>query len=59
MVRILAYFARGRGFDSRTTQTFVCINISVYIGSERFICIVYIIRYLESITQAFQELTLV
>jgi hypothetical protein len=40
MVRILAYYARGRGFDSRTVQIFVCINMSVCIGSGRFLCIV-------------------
>jgi hypothetical protein len=27
MVRILGYCARGRGLDSRTVQTFVCMNI--------------------------------
>jgi hypothetical protein len=44
MVRLLAYCARGdlltRGFDSRTVQTFVCLNMSVCIGSGRFLCIV-------------------
>jgi hypothetical protein len=29
VVGILAYYARGRGFDSRTAQTFVCMNKSV------------------------------
>jgi hypothetical protein len=29
---ILAYYARGRGFDSRKVQTFVCMNMSVCIG---------------------------
>jgi hypothetical protein len=29
---ILAYYARGRGFNSRTVQTFVCMNMSVCIG---------------------------
>jgi hypothetical protein len=33
VVRILAYYARGRGFDSRTVQTFVCMNMSVCIRS--------------------------
>jgi hypothetical protein len=26
VVGILAYYARGRGFDSRTVQTFVCMS---------------------------------
>jgi hypothetical protein len=29
VVVILAYYARGRGFDSRSVQTFVCMNMSV------------------------------
>jgi hypothetical protein len=29
VVGIVAYYARGRGFDSRTVQTFVCMNMSV------------------------------
>jgi hypothetical protein len=33
LVGILAYYVRGRGFDSRTVQTFVCMNISVCMGS--------------------------
>jgi hypothetical protein len=33
VVGILAYYARGRGFHSRTVQTFVCMNMSVCIGS--------------------------
>jgi hypothetical protein len=32
VVGILAYYASGRGFDSRTVQTFVCMNMSVCIG---------------------------
>jgi hypothetical protein len=28
---ILAYYARDRGFDPRTVQTFVCLNMSVCI----------------------------
>jgi hypothetical protein len=32
--------ASDRGFDSRTVQTFVCMNMSIYIGSRRFLCIV-------------------
>jgi hypothetical protein len=32
VVGILAYYARGRGFDSRTVQTFVCMNMSVLSG---------------------------
>jgi hypothetical protein len=63
VVGILAYYARGRGFDSRTVQTYVCMNMSVCIGSG---CLHYnmygftktnvykyiLIHYLESITQA-------
>jgi hypothetical protein len=33
MVRIHAYCARGRGFDPRTVQTFVRMNMSVCIVS--------------------------
>jgi hypothetical protein len=33
VVGILAYYARGRGFESRTLQTFVCMYMSVCIGS--------------------------
>jgi hypothetical protein len=36
VVGILAYYASGRGFDSRTVQTFVCMNMSVCIGSGCF-----------------------
>jgi hypothetical protein len=36
VVRILVYYARGRGFDFRTVQTFVNMNMSVYIGSACF-----------------------
>jgi hypothetical protein len=67
VVGLLAFYARGRGYDSRTVQTFMCMNMSVCIGSGCFnvyVCIykknVYkylLIRYLESITQAFQVLT--
>jgi hypothetical protein len=32
VVEILAYYARGRGFDSRTVQTFVCTNMFVGLG---------------------------
>jgi hypothetical protein len=32
MVGILAYYARDRGFDFRTVQTFVCMNMSVCMG---------------------------
>jgi hypothetical protein len=32
VVGILAYYERGRGFDSRTVQTFVCLNMSVCVG---------------------------
>jgi hypothetical protein len=58
VVGILAYYARGRGFDSRTVQTVECMNMSVCIGSGYFYVFtkknVYkyiLIRYLESITQ--------
>jgi hypothetical protein len=36
VVRILAYNARGCGFDSPTVQTFECMNMSVCIGSGCF-----------------------
>jgi hypothetical protein len=60
LVGILAYYARGRGFDFRTVQTFVCINMSVCIGFgcfyAQYVCIYkkksIFIRYRESITQA-------
>jgi hypothetical protein len=42
MVRILAYCARGRRFDSLTVQTFVRMNMSICIGSGRFLSIVFI-----------------
>jgi hypothetical protein len=32
VVGILAYYARGRRFDSLTVKTYVCMNMSVYIG---------------------------
>jgi hypothetical protein len=34
-----AYCTKGRGFNPRTVQTFVCMNMSVCIGSGCFICI--------------------
>jgi hypothetical protein len=37
LVRILAYNGRGSGFDPRTAQTFVCMNMSVCIGSGCFL----------------------
>jgi hypothetical protein len=40
MVRILAYCTKCRWFDSRTVQTFVCMNMSFCIGSGRFLCTV-------------------
>jgi hypothetical protein len=49
VVRILAYYAKGRGFDSRTVQTFVCMNMSVCVYTKNVHKYV-IIRYLESIT---------
>jgi hypothetical protein len=43
VVGILAYYARGCGFDSRTVQTFVCMNMSVCVGSGcfyvKYVCI--------------------
>jgi hypothetical protein len=36
VVGILAYNAKSRGFDSRTVQTFVCMNMSVCIESRCF-----------------------
>jgi hypothetical protein len=36
VVGILVYYAIDRGFDARTVQTFVCMNMSVYIGSGCF-----------------------
>jgi hypothetical protein len=36
VVGIVAYYTRGRGFDSRTVETFVCMNKSVCIGSGCF-----------------------
>jgi hypothetical protein len=59
-----AYCSRGRGFDLFTVQTFVCMNMSVCIGSGYNIYVFtkkifrYETRYLESITQALQVLTL-
>jgi hypothetical protein len=44
VVGILAYYARGRGFDSRTVQTFVWMNMSVCIGSG---CFYIICMYLQ------------
>jgi hypothetical protein len=59
VVGILAYYARGRGFDFRTVQTFLCTNMSICIGFGCFyVCIykrkcMYVLnRHLESITQA-------
>jgi hypothetical protein len=61
MVGILAYYARGRGFDSCTVQTFLRMNMPVYWVWVflYIICIYYkkiykyaFIRYLESIPQA-------
>jgi hypothetical protein len=31
VVGILAYYARGRGFDSRTVQTFVCMRTCLFV----------------------------
>jgi hypothetical protein len=38
--RILAYCAKGRGFDSPTAQTLVYKNMSVCFGSVYFLCII-------------------
>jgi hypothetical protein len=40
VVGIHAYYARGRGFDSRTVQTFVCMHMFVCIGWP-FLCMIY------------------
>jgi hypothetical protein len=48
VVGILAYYARGRGFDSRTVQTFLCMNVPVCIGSG-FLCIYLYIYFLSRI----------
>jgi hypothetical protein len=37
VVGILAYYAKGRGFHSRTVQKFVCVCVSVCIGSGCFL----------------------
>jgi hypothetical protein len=65
VVGILAFYTRGREFDSRTVQTFVCMNMSVctgsgcfyvrynmYVFTKKYIFKYVFIRYLESITQA-------
>jgi hypothetical protein len=36
VVGLLTYNAKGRWFDSRTVQTFLCMNMSIYIGSGCF-----------------------
>jgi hypothetical protein len=36
-----AYCAKGREFDPRTVATFVCMNMSVCIGSECFLCVLW------------------
>jgi hypothetical protein len=64
-VTTLAYYTRVRGFDSHTVL-FVCMNMSVCIGSGCFDICIYkrklykyvFIRYLEYITQALEVLTL-
>jgi hypothetical protein len=61
-------YATGRELHPRTAQTFVCMNMSVCVGSGCFLCIILvftkkvykyllIMRYLASITQALQVLT--
>jgi uncharacterized membrane protein (DUF441 family) len=62
VVGILAHYARGRGFDSRTVQTFVCMNMLFVLGLGVSMYNMYLftkkvykyvlIRYLDSITQA-------
>jgi hypothetical protein len=42
VVGMLAYYARGRGFDPRTVQTFVCMNMSVVLGLGVLLCIMCI-----------------
>jgi hypothetical protein len=42
VVEILAYYARVRGVDSCTVQTFVCMNMSVCIGSGCFYSNMYL-----------------
>jgi hypothetical protein len=60
-VGILAYYARGRGFDSRTVQTYVCLYwvwvflciICMYLQKKSVCKYEYVfIRYLKSIKQA-------
>jgi hypothetical protein len=64
VVRILAYYARRRGFDSRTVQTFLFVlGLGVYmynmnVLTKNNVCKFVFIRYLESITQALYVLTL-
>jgi hypothetical protein len=38
--RILSYYARVHGFDPCTVQTFVCMNMSIFIKSGCFLCII-------------------
>jgi hypothetical protein len=62
VVEILAYYAGGRAFDSRTVQTFVCMKMYVlglgvsiynmYIFTKINVFEYVFVRYLESITQA-------
>jgi hypothetical protein len=64
VVGILAYYARGRGFDSRTVHTSVCmkclfllgLGVSMYkmfVFTKKNVYKYVFIRYLESIIQAF------
>jgi hypothetical protein len=46
---LFIYCSRGRDFDTRTVQIFVCINMSVLYWVWMFSML--FIRYLESITQ--------
>jgi hypothetical protein len=63
MVGILAYYARGREFDSRTVLTFVCMNMSLcsglgvsmynkYVFTKKMYISMYLSVILESMTQA-------
>jgi hypothetical protein len=63
VVGILAYYSRGRAFDSRIVQIFVCMNMSVCIGPGVSMYNMYVftknnvykyvlMHYLESITKA-------
>jgi hypothetical protein len=52
VVGILAYYARGREFDSHTMQTFVCMNMSVCIGLDVSMYNMYVFQ--KNVTKCFQ-----